>query len=175
MDSPAPPFVGADWRRVRGDASGGGRGLKVEVGSEMSRGASSGSPTHNRSPSRPPRVPAGQGTGRCFCWLLHNIGIAEVRVPSHFSFNSNLFTQIKILEQGTLALSQSTYLDKVLKRFKMEDSKKGFLPIMKGVSLSVTQCPAIEKEKSLMSNIPYASAIGSIMYAKYSTICGISS
>jgi hypothetical protein len=47
-----------------------------------------------------------------------------------------------------LALSQSTYLDKVLKRFKMEGSKKGFLPIIKGVSLSVTQCPATEKEKS---------------------------
>jgi hypothetical protein len=39
-----------------------------------------------------------------------------------------------------LALSQSTYLDKVLKRFRMEDSKRGFLPIWKGVMLSVTQC-----------------------------------
>jgi hypothetical protein len=44
-----------------------------------------------------------------------------------------------------LALSRSTYLDKVLKRFKMEDSKRGSLPIMKGVLLSVTQCPATEK------------------------------
>jgi hypothetical protein len=38
-----------------------------------------------------------------------------------------------------LALSQSTYLDKVLKRFKMENSKKGNLPIVKGMSLSETQ------------------------------------
>jgi ATP-binding cassette subfamily B (MDR/TAP) protein 1 len=67
-----------------------------------------------------------------------------------------------------LALSQSTYLDKVLKRFKMESSKKGFLPIIKGVSLSVNQFQATEK-KSVMSNIPYASAIGSIMYAMLST------
>jgi hypothetical protein len=51
----------------------------------------------------------------------------------------------------------------------MEDSKRGSLPIMKGVSLSVTQCPTAEKEKSVMSNIPYASAIGSIMYAMLST------
>jgi hypothetical protein len=64
-----------------------------------------------------------------------------------------------------LALSQSTYLDKVLKRFRMENSKKGNLPVMKGVSLSVTQCPATKKDKSMMSNILYASAIGSIMYA----------
>jgi hypothetical protein len=67
-----------------------------------------------------------------------------------------------------LALSQSTYLDKVLKRFKMESSKKGFLPIIKGVSLSVNQFPATEK-KSVMSNIPDASTIGSIMYAMLST------
>jgi hypothetical protein len=68
-----------------------------------------------------------------------------------------------------LALSQSTYLDKVLKRFKMQNSKKGDLPVVKGVSLSVTQSPATGMEKSVMSSIPYASAIGSIMYAMLST------
>jgi hypothetical protein len=67
-----------------------------------------------------------------------------------------------------LALSQSTYLDKVLKRFRMGNSKKGNLPIVKGISLSVTQSPAIDKEESVMSNILYASAIGSIMYAMLS-------
>jgi hypothetical protein len=51
----------------------------------------------------------------------------------------------------------------------MENSKKGNLPVMKGVSLSVTQCPSTEKEKSVMLDIPYASAIGSIMYAMIST------
>jgi hypothetical protein len=51
----------------------------------------------------------------------------------------------------------------------MEGSKRGFLPIMKGVPLSVTQCLAIVREKSVMANITYASAIGSIMYAKLST------
>jgi hypothetical protein len=35
-----------------------------------------------------------------------------------------------------LALSQSTYIDKVLKRSKMENSKKGNLPVIKGISLS---------------------------------------
>jgi hypothetical protein len=68
-----------------------------------------------------------------------------------------------------LALSQSTYLDKVLKRFGMEDSKKGNLPVLKGVSLSVNQFPTTEKEKRLMSDIPYAYAIGSIMYAMLSS------
>jgi hypothetical protein len=68
-----------------------------------------------------------------------------------------------------LALSQSTYFDKVLKRFRMEYSKKGFLHVQKGDPLSVTQCPAIENEKSEMANIPYASAIRSIMYVILST------
>jgi hypothetical protein len=68
-----------------------------------------------------------------------------------------------------LALSQSTYLDKVLKRFRMRNSKKGYLPIVKGILLSVTQSPATDKEKSVMSNILYASAIGSIMYVMLST------
>jgi hypothetical protein len=68
-----------------------------------------------------------------------------------------------------LALSQSTYLDTVLKRFRMENSKKGNLPVIKGVTLSVTQCPAKETEKREMSDIPYASAIGFIMYAMQST------
>ncbi|KAK8540293.1 hypothetical protein V6N12_046580 [Hibiscus sabdariffa] len=35
-----------------------------------------------------------------------------------------------------LGLSQSTYIDKVLKRFNIEASKKGFLPITHGISLS---------------------------------------
>ena len=38
-----------------------------------------------------------------------------------------------------IGLSQSTYLDKVLK-FKMDQAKKGFLPVLQGVKLSKTQC-----------------------------------
>ena len=32
-----------------------------------------------------------------------------------------------------IGLSQSTYLDKVLKKFKMDQAKKGFLPVLQGV------------------------------------------
>ncbi|KAK8557823.1 hypothetical protein V6N12_010047 [Hibiscus sabdariffa] len=67
-----------------------------------------------------------------------------------------------------LGLSQSTYIDKVLKRFNMETSKKGFLPMTHGISLSKEMCPSTSQERERMSQIPYASAIGSIMYA---TIC----
>src|SRR3954471_21486219 len=68
-----------------------------------------------------------------------------------------------------LALSQSTYIDKILKRFKMDDSKRGLLPVIKGVKSSVTQCPTTAKEKEEMSSKSYASAIGSLMYAMLCT------
>ena len=68
-----------------------------------------------------------------------------------------------------LGLSQSTYIDKVLKRFSMQDSKKGFLPMSHGITLSRSQCPSTTEERERMSKIPYASAIGSIMYAMICT------
>ncbi|CAM8894310.1 unnamed protein product [Rhodiola kirilowii] len=63
-----------------------------------------------------------------------------------------------------LGLSQGIYIDKILDRFKMQDSKKGFLPMQHGVYLSKTQCPKTPAELEKMNKIPYASAIGSIMY-----------
>ena len=68
-----------------------------------------------------------------------------------------------------IGLSQSTYLDKILKKFKMDQSKKGFLPVLQGVRLSSAQCPTTAEDKEEMSVIPYASAIGSIMYAMLCT------
>ena len=64
-----------------------------------------------------------------------------------------------------IGLNQSTYLDKVLKRFCMENSKKGELPIQSNTKMSKTQSPSTDEEISEMSRIPYASAVGSIMYA----------
>ena len=68
-----------------------------------------------------------------------------------------------------IGLSQSTYLDKVLERFGMEEAKKGFLPMSHGINLSKTQCPATTDERERMKKIKYASAIGSIMYAMICT------
>ncbi|KAK8655979.1 hypothetical protein V6N13_108541 [Hibiscus sabdariffa] len=51
----------------------------------------------------------------------------------------------------------------------MEASKKGFLPMTHGISLSKEMCPSTSQERERMSQIPYASAIGSIMYAMICT------
>ena len=56
----------------------------------------------------------------------------------------------------------STYLDKILKEFKMDQSKKRFLPMLQGVKLSKTQNPTTIEDKERMKVITYASIIGSI-------------
>ena len=51
----------------------------------------------------------------------------------------------------------------------MDQAKKGFLPVLQGVNLSKTQCPTNAKDREKMKDVPYASAIGSIMYAMLCT------
>ena len=50
-----------------------------------------------------------------------------------------------------IGLSQSTYLEKVLKRFNMEGSKKGTLPAAHGITLSKKHCPQTDAELDNMS------------------------
>ncbi|KAL0440046.1 UNVERIFIED_CONTAM: hypothetical protein Slati_2487600 [Sesamum latifolium] len=63
-----------------------------------------------------------------------------------------------------LGLIQSSYIEKVLKRFKMENSKRGFLPMWHGIKLSKKQSSKTDEELKRMSDIPYALAVGSIKY-----------
>ena len=49
------------------------------------------------------------------------------------------------------------------------ENAKGFLPVSHGKGLSKTQCPSTPDERERMSKIPFASAIGSIMYAMICT------
>ena len=46
----------------------------------------------------------------------------------------------------------------------MDQSKKGFLPVLQGVKLSKTQNPTTPEDRERMKVIPHASAIGSIKY-----------
>ena len=66
------------------------------------------------------------------------------------------------------------YIDRILNRFDMQNSKRGFLPMSHGVHLSKTICPRTQAEKDKMDKVPYASAIGSIMYAMICTRLDIS-
>ncbi|KAK1591798.1 hypothetical protein Q3G72_013860 [Acer saccharum] len=76
---------------------------------------------------------------------------------------------IRDRKNRTIALSQASYIDKILSRFSMQDSKKGMLPFRHGIKLSKEQVPKNEHEEQFMSRIPYASAVGSLMYAMLCT------
>ena len=62
-----------------------------------------------------------------------------------------------------LALSQASYIDKIVVIFAMENSKKGLLPFKHGIHLSKGQSSKTPEEKELMSKKPYASIVGSLM------------
>ena len=64
-----------------------------------------------------------------------------------------------------LALSQASYIDKVLACFEMQKSKKGLLPARHRVTLSREQSAKTSQEEEDMRRIPYASTVGRLMYA----------
>ena len=63
-----------------------------------------------------------------------------------------------------LGLSQSTYIDIVLKWFSMENFKKGYLPIGQKIFLSKKDCPTTLQEREHMSKILYTSVVRYIIY-----------
>ncbi|MCO5572704.1 hypothetical protein L7F22_026463 [Adiantum nelumboides] len=65
-----------------------------------------------------------------------------------------------------LFLSKKEYIDKVLERFHMEGGKAISTPLPPYAKLSHGDCPQqIDVETVEMSQIPYASIVGSLMYA----------
>ena len=72
-------------------------------------------------------------------------------------------------QKRMLGLSQTSYIDEILARFSMQDSKKGFVPFRVGSSLSANQRPKTPAEIERMREIPYASAVRSLMYAMLCT------
>ena len=51
----------------------------------------------------------------------------------------------------------------------MKDSKPVNVLILVGTNLSTEQCPKTQEEEEDMSRVPYASAVGSLMYAMVCT------
>ena len=85
---------------------------------------------------------------------------------------ANYILGIKLLrdrKNKVLALSQASYIDKILARFSMENSKKGTLPFRHGVHLSTEQSPKTIEQKERMSRIPFSSTVGSLTYVKLCT------
>jgi hypothetical protein len=77
-------------------------------------------------------------------------------------------------KQGLLGLSQKAYINKILERFRMENCSAGMVPIQKGDKFSEMQCPKNDLEHKVIESIPYASLVGSLMYASTCTRLDIS-
>ena len=103
-------------------------------------------------------------------WLSKNFSMKDLGEETYI-------LRIKIYRDRSkrlLGLSQSTYIDKMLKRFSMEQSKRGYVPMVSGITLSKSMCLKTQNERTHMSMIPYASAIGSIIYAMLCTRLDVS-
>ena len=72
-------------------------------------------------------------------------------------------------KRPSTGLSQTWYIDKFLERFSMQNSKKGLLPFKHGVPLSNDQRSKTFEEENIIRQVPYASAVGILMYAMLCT------
>ena len=61
------------------------------------------------------------------------------------------------------------YVEKLLDRFNTSNTKPMSTPLEKHFKLYVDQCPKTNVEVKYMSKVPYASAVGCLMYAMVCT------
>ncbi|GJW85354.1 retrotransposon protein, putative, ty1-copia subclass [Tanacetum coccineum] len=65
-----------------------------------------------------------------------------------------------------IRLCQNAYMDKILKRYRMDNSKRGHIPMQERLDMNKTQGVSTPEEVKRMQNIPYASTVGSIINTK---------
>ena len=98
-------------------------------------------------------------------WLSKNFSMKDLEEATYI-------LGIKIYRDRSnrlLSLSQSTYIDKMLKRFSMEQSKKGYIPMSSGITLLKSLCLKTQDERTDIIFTPFSSAIGSnhVRYVMY--------
>src|SRR5579871_329988 len=69
----------------------------------------------------------------------------------------------------TVSLSQSKYIEDILKKYRMENCRPISTPMDMNKKLSKVMCPKIPEEIEEMKNIPYQSAVGSLIYLMLGT------
>ena len=72
--------------------------------------------------------------------------------------------------KGTVCLTQTQYLKKILQRFGVDGKTKPVsTPLAPHFKLSALMSPHTEEERKQMAQIPYANAVGALMYAMVCT------
>nr|GEV56681.1 hypothetical protein [Tanacetum cinerariifolium] len=111
---------------------------------------------------------ASHGWNLCFHEKVTQFGFSRSEDTSCVYVKVNgsvvVFVIYRDMTKLLIGLSQDTHLDKILKRFKMENSKKGNLTLHHGIKISKDLCPKTDDELDKMSRVLYALAIGSIMH-----------
>nr|GEX62009.1 hypothetical protein [Tanacetum cinerariifolium] len=117
-----------------------------------------GEPANYKAALLDPNIPMLQSVktylGKCFamkdlCEAAYILGIKIYRDRS----------------KQLIGLCQSAYIEKILKRYCMENSKRGSIPMQENLKLNKSQGASTPAEMKRMQNVPYASAVGSIMFA----------
>ncbi|KAK0584014.1 hypothetical protein LWI29_006522 [Acer saccharum] len=75
----------------------------------------------------------------------------------------------RVRKENRLCLNQSLYLSKLINRFNMKNCKPANVPLASNFILSAALSPRTLEESRYMENIPYSSAVGSVMYSMIST------
>jgi hypothetical protein len=107
---------------------------------------------------------------------MQDINVLEKKLANSFVMN-DLGVAKKILgmritrnrKNHKLTLSQGEYLEKVLERFRMQNEKIVSTPLASHLKLTKEMCLNTQEEIKYMSNAPYSSTVGSLMYVMVST------
>ena len=69
----------------------------------------------------------------------------------------------RIREQKKIFLSQTSYIDSILRRYGFDDARLLSTPMDPNIRLTSADCPSSTEAIASMRNIPYHEAIGSLM------------
>jgi hypothetical protein len=72
-------------------------------------------------------------------------------------------------EKRTLALSQTTYIDSLLRKFNMSDCKSVSIPLDPTTQITREQCPTSSEAITEMRSIPYRELIGGLVWLSTAT------
>ncbi len=79
----------------------------------------------------------------------------------HFFLGNQI---VRNCAKGCIFLSQSKYLIRLLKQYKMESINHIFTPLEASPTLTKDYCPTIETKHFLIEAIPHSNFVGSLMH-----------